>query len=330
MPTHRSIALVSALLSTGLVVACSSNDGESAAESAAAVKRAMSAPATTALTKSNGNKAFATSQSQESSGALNPFGGGSSGSGSSSTRSLATRSVRILAGGAEAGTCADILDDKTEGTCPCDGGGELDYAVSDLEAIKAGSLNGELSMTFVMKGCSIDGKKIDGKMTMIQSSKPIIDKRLWASASSSTSDDAAPGATSSELNMLWAAENLTDGSETQSFALLMQDGETCLKPTVDDGFYYVCIGGGSVGIHAKNGSFVCDFEKGECSGDGETGKILLDGSDDADSKDAGAGRADGGSSGDGMKCGDDRCQSGQICCFDEANTCADSFADCPE
>ncbi|MBX3259836.1 MAG: hypothetical protein KF782_09095 [Labilithrix sp.] len=333
MPTHRSNALVSVLLSTGLVVACSSNDGESAAASAAAAKRAMSAPATSPLTKSNGKKAYATSRSQESSGALNPFGGGSSGSGtSSSTRSLAIRSVGVLSGGAEAGTCADILDDKAEGTCPCDGGGELDYAVSDLAAIKAGALDGEVSMTFVMKGCSIDGKKLDGKMTMIQSSRPIIDKRLWTSASSSPDGDDAPaGAAGSELNLLWSAESLTDGSETHDFALLMQDGETCLKPGVDDGFYYVCIGGGGVAIHAKNGSFVCDFEEGECSGDAETGKILLEGSDDAGgSDDGGAGRADGGSSGDGMTCGAGRCQSGRICCFDEADTCADSFAECPE
>jgi hypothetical protein len=116
-------------------------------------------------------------------------------------------------------------------------------------------------------------------MTIIQSSRPIVDKSTWTGA---PVGDAAPPPAGREMNVLWSAEKLSDGTDTLDFALLVQDDETCLKPSVDGGFYYVCFGPRKISVHAKNGTFSCDFDRGECTGDDDEEKIVLEGEKAAD------------------------------------------------
>lgn len=306
MPTLRT-ATVIAILSAGALAACSSEEPPSAARSAGDAKRSMSAPSTTDLTRSNGVEAFETSKSQRAAGGMSPFGGAAPAGAGSIAQGLAIRSVRTLADDAldEGPACPDVEADKESGVCPCAGSGEMEYSVSDIGAIKRGALDGELSMAFVFKGCSLGGKKLDGKMTIVQSAERIIDKSQWTAGGG----DAAPkagsgGAAAGAPNMLWTAEGLSDGAETLDFSLLVQDGETCLRPEVDGGFYYVCIGSARVAVHAKNGSFVCDFDEGRCSGD--AGAIALDG-------------ASGGGGGGGAEDGDE--DDAALCCPDGGLLC---------
>ncbi|MBX3231267.1 MAG: hypothetical protein KIT84_10020 [Labilithrix sp.] len=265
----RVVALVA---TAGFVLACGDGDGGAAASAragAASAKRAMSEPATAALTKENGAGAHATSSKQRSAGGFNPLGGGGATSTPGvGTRALALRSIHLLSD-EPATDCPDIEAGKDEGTCPCEGSGDVSYAISDLEAVKAQKLEGELTMSFVFRDCRLGDSTLDGRMTMIQSKDPIVDKSTWTGGKSAK----APKASSSSFgpNLLWSAEGLRSGGETLDFSMLVQDGETCLRPPVDGGFYYVCLGDG-VRVYAENGVFECDFAKGACVD--ESGKEL--------------------------------------------------------
>lgn len=334
MINARSISFAALLVTCG-VVACSSDDN-SASGGASQAKSSMSQTATAELTKSNGSSAFKSANTQKSSGGFSPFGGSSGGSATSSTaKALAIRTIRPLAEGGASG-CADIDANKEAGSCSCPGGGSVDYAISDIAAMKGENFEGEINMSFSFSQCKDDDQTLDGKMVMIQSKKTIIDKASWLPAGAPKAESLGDGTSMmpNGMNLLWSAEQLSNGKETLDFSLLIQDGETCMRPPADGGFFYLCIGAKGFAIYAKNGAFSCDFAKGECTGSEETAKIALEGFEpmsggDTDPTDPPTNPTDP-TDPEGITCGQKTCGANQFCCYDAADTCVDEIGMCPE
>jgi hypothetical protein len=249
------------------LVACSSSSN-SAVGGGAAAKDAFSASPTASLTKDNGAAAFSKTKAQQEQGsqasAANPLGG----AGASTSKAFGSLHLAALEplGGATLDDCPDVKADKDDGSCACPGGGSIDYSVPNLKALKAGPApDGEVSMTIVAKGCKEDSGTMDGKLVMVESKKPIIDKSKWGGA------PPAQGGADLGVNLLFQADNLAIGdAKAMSFTYLQQDGEMCFKPDAgSDGYYYMCLSLAAnpdafLVVYAKNGRFTCGFD-GACT-----------------------------------------------------------------
>lgn len=282
--TPRTISLATLAALASLIAGCSEDSersGDRALSEGEAATSSFSQKATADLTAANGRTGLAARDRDAADGGFQPFTG-----------------VLPLAEGDATG-CADIDEGKSSGSCACRAGGSLDYATSDIQALRAQRPGSNLYLAVDYKDCKSDLDALTGKLVVVQSDKPIIDHAAWLAAQvppARSADESSSGATAGSPSQLWHAENLRttsleDGTaQTLSLAILRQDGEVCLRTSVDGGSYYVCRGGDSTRfvVHAKNGSFTCSTISNECAASDGGATLVLDSAARTASSDGGA------------------------------------------